>query len=74
MRLKKGFNAAKALLALQYAQNFERRRSVYLSVCSNEIFSVLVLCLFKKAGSNDTGRRTVGLNLTNVVTYGIKQC
>lgn len=41
---------------------------------SNEIFSVLVLCLFKKAGSNDTGRRTVGLNLTNVITYGIKQC
>uniref|UniRef100_A0A3P8Q1I9 Uncharacterized protein n=1 Tax=Astatotilapia calliptera TaxID=8154 RepID=A0A3P8Q1I9_ASTCA len=27
VRLKKGFNAAKALLALQYAQNFERRRA-----------------------------------------------
>lgn len=27
VRLKKGFNAAKALLALQYAQNFERTRA-----------------------------------------------
>uniref|UniRef100_A0A3Q4I5H7 Interferon-induced protein with tetratricopeptide repeats 5-like n=1 Tax=Neolamprologus brichardi TaxID=32507 RepID=A0A3Q4I5H7_NEOBR len=32
VRLKKGFNAAKALLALQYAQNFERRSALELCI------------------------------------------